>query len=172
MTTFYTYPELTPTRAIMFRMILRVSALLVVGARLCAGCNCSEPKVEFKRDHAEVIFRGTIIELRSSSKKFAITAGWGEDLGKTVVFRVSRVWKGRVGQTFEMPAIEETSMCVGFWPNYLKVGEELLVYASHYEGSEYITGICGGHKQAKDAQKDFRILGRGGGPEQSIQIPK
>ena len=145
-------------------MLLRVSALLLVTVGLCAACDCREPNVAFKRDHADIIFRGTIVELRESSKPSAVSAGWGRDLGKTVVFRVSRVWKGQVGQTFEIPAIEETSMCMGFWPDYLKVGQELLVYATHFEGSEYMTGICGGHKAAKDARKDFRVLGRGGEP--------
>jgi len=53
-------------------------------------------------------------------------------------------------------------MCIGFWPPYLKVGSDLLVYASRPPGSsEYITSICGFHKLAKDADKDFKELGAG-----------
>lgn len=76
-----------------------------------------------------------------------------------VVFKVTRVWKGDVGQEFEMPAIEETSACIGFWPSFLKVGEDLLVYASRFGGSEYKTAICGDQKLAKDADNDFKTLG-------------
>jgi hypothetical protein len=141
---------------------MKLLALLVVGVSVGHACDCREPSVRFKRDHAELIFRGIIVELRDSSRGAVdITAGFAHDTGKNVVFRVSRVWKGNVGQTFEMPGIEETSACTGFWPDYLRVGADLLVYALHLDGSQYITGICGGHKLAKDAKKDFRTLGRG-----------
>jgi hypothetical protein len=83
------------------------------------------------------------------------------------VFRVSRVWKGDVGETFEMPAVEETSACMGFWPSDLKVGSDLLVYAWRV-GSAYYTGICGSHilarENGKDA-KDFEELGPGAKPK-------
>jgi len=78
---------------------------------------------------------------------------------------VSRVWKGEVGKLFEMLAVEETSMCTGFWPEYLKVGTDLLVYAKRWENSEYYTGICGSHKLAKKAGTDFRMLGKGKDPQ-------
>jgi len=47
-------------------------------------------------------------------------------------------------------------------PIYLKVGSDLLVYAWRV-GSEYITGICGSHKLAKDA-KDYEALAAGVDP--------
>ena len=83
-------------------MKLLAPFLLALG--VCHACDCFEPRVQSKRDHADLIFRGTIVELRDSSTPAGI---------KTVVFRVSRVWKGNVGQTFEMPGIEETSACIG-----------------------------------------------------------
>jgi hypothetical protein len=152
-------------------MFSKLSGLLLLAVSLCAACDCREPSVEVKRDHAEIIFRATIVELRDSSKPSSIS-GFGRDLGKNVVFRVSNVWKGHVGQTFEMRAIEETTMCVGFWPDYLKVGEDLLVYATRFGDSEFLTAICGQHKRAKDALGDFKILGPGKAPESSIQVPK
>ena len=137
----------------------------------CAGiahaCNCREPKVEFKKDHSDVVFRGTIIELRDSDKAAGISAMWGRDTRKMAVFRVSRVWKGEVGQTFEMPAVEETSMCLGFLPDALMVGADLLIYADRVQvpgrESEYYTSICGFHKSARSAH-DLRKLGRGEEP--------
>jgi len=40
---------------------------------------------------------------------FDLPAGFAHDGKKIVVFRVSRVWKSEVGETLEMPAVEETS---------------------------------------------------------------
>ena len=45
------------------------------------------------------------------------TEGFRE-VGKSriVIFRVSRVWKGKVGPTFDMPAMETTGgLCTAFW---------------------------------------------------------
>jgi len=65
-----------------------------------------------------------------------------------------------------MPALEETSACVGFWPPFLKVGNDLLVYASRIQGhSEYFTNICTRTALAADA-KDFDELGPGEEPKQ------
>ena len=77
-----------------------------------------------------MVFRGTIAELRDLP---------GSKL-QVAVFRVSRVWKGDVGPTFEMPAMKEGVACIGFWPDYLKVGNDLLLYASRFPGGrEYFT---------------------------------
>ena len=112
-----------------------------------------------------MIFRGTIIELRDSGKGVNNAGGWYRDTGKIAVFRVTRVWKGDVEETFEMPAIEETSTCMGFWPSHLKVGNDLLVYASRFSKSgPYVTDICTRTALAKDA-KDFGELGPGSEPK-------
>jgi hypothetical protein len=153
-------------------MISKVSVLLLLAVSICAACDCSEQSVEAKRDFADIIFRGTIVQLRKTSKSSDISVGFGRDLKETVVFRVSRVWKGQVGQVFEMRAIEETSVCWGFWPDFLKVAEDLLVYAKSVQGSEYLTSICGNHKPAKISEKDFKILGPGKEPARSTQIPR
>lgn len=146
---------------------MKPAAFLFCTLGLCYACNCTEPSVEAKRDYAEIIFRGTIVELRDSSKPADISPGFARDTKKVVVFKVTRVWKGHVGQTFEMPGIEETSACIGFWPDFLKVGQDLLVYASRFGSSDYRTSICGRHKPAKDAEKDFKTLGPGKEPERS-----
>jgi hypothetical protein len=151
-------------------MFARIVGIVVLSVGTVFGCDCIEPSVQAKKDHAKVIFRGTIIELRDSKVAAGITAGLVKDTKKIAVFRVTRVWKGDVGETFEMPAIEETSACIGFWPTYLKVGSDLLVYAWRV-GSEYITGICGSHKLAKNA-KDYEALGGGADPQKEEQKPK
>ena|SRR5258708_33688162 len=148
-----------------YAVLLRSVLVLAVSVGTAYACDCREPKDKRPfRDHSEVIFRGKIIELRDSQKPAGFGPGMVYDLKEMVVFRVSRVWKGDIGQIFEMPALEETSMCIGFWPDYLKLGADLLVYANRSENSEYFTGICGGHKLAKDGRRDFRMLGPGKSP--------
>ena len=133
----------------------------VLSVPFAYACGCIEGSVRAKKDYSDVIFRGTIIELRDSTIDHS--SPLFEDTKKIAVFRVSRVWKGDVGETFEMPAVKETSACTGFWPSYLKVGSDLLVYAKR-QGSDYYTAICGLHKPAKDA-KDLEELGPGEDPK-------
>lgn len=148
---------------------MRTAALLLLASGLCHACSCSEQSVQVKRDRAQIIFRGTIVELREFSKLARL---FGHDTKRTVVFRVSRVWKGQVGQTFEMPAVEERAACIGFTSHLLKVGEDLLVYALRFGGPEYATSICGNHKRATDAEQDFKTLGPGQEPQRSAQVSK
>jgi len=65
---------------------------------------------------------------------------------RIAVFHVSRVWKGVVGEKFEMPVVELKYAPVGydqFWANFLVVGNDLLVYAMRAKGaSEYTTSPC------------------------------
>lgn len=147
-------------------MGVRLLSIVLLAAGVCSACSCLPGSVEDRRDGAEIIFRGTIIELREvakrgDSKKPAHIDLPARDSGRIVVFKVSRVWKGNVGQIFEMPGLEETSACIGFWPTFLRVGADLLVYSSRLEGSVYVTSICGRHKEAQSADKDFKILGAG-----------
>lgn len=88
---------------------------------MCSFAQCDDVEISTKdaKRASEVVFQGTIQEFRGS----------GTD--RNVVFRVSRVWKGRVGQTFEMPAIETGgSLCDAFWQGLLAPGNELVVFAS------------------------------------------
>lgn len=146
---------------------LRLCLAIALVVATAYACDCMEPSVQDKKEYADVIFRGTIIELRDGKAATDLESGWVRDTGKMAVFRISQVWKGDVGETFEMPAVEETSACVGFWRDYLKVGADLLVYARRIR-SGYYTSICGSHKPAKDASgkdaKDFKVLGPGAAP--------
>jgi hypothetical protein len=131
------------------------------------------PSGAYTRAYAEVVFRGTIIALRDTKTSSKI-AGAVRDLKKVAVFRVTRVWKGDVGEAFEMPAVEETSMCIGFWPPFLKIGNDLVIYARRLQGQpEYYTDICTRTMPANDASKfkDFDKLGLGEEPKKS-QTPK
>ena len=142
------------------------------------GCGCTEPAVEAKKKSADVVFRGTIVELKNSDRPLTIPTTAVDDTRKIAVFRVIRVWKGEVGEMFEMPAVRETSACIGFWPAYLNVGSELIVYANKM-GSEYYTRICGYHKPPVDANdKDVKDLAETPGcpvhqiSEEPVVIPR
>src|SRR5882762_7130859 len=97
-------------------MLLRLcfTTLGVIG--IAHACGCIEPSVQAKKEDADVIFRGTIIALRHAKAATDLSSGWVRDTKMMAVFSVSRVWKGDVGETFEMPAVEETAACIGFWP--------------------------------------------------------
>lgn len=80
-------------------------------------CDCVGSDRE-DRQRAEIVFRGTVIAYEK-----------GDPL---VVFRVTRVFNGDPTEIFEMPAIESGGACFGFFLGMLKVGNELLVYASSF----------------------------------------
>jgi hypothetical protein len=134
-------------------LLIRLAVLLYASACLARPCSCVAITANEAKKEAEVVFRGTITAFRNSDN--------GE---RFVVFRVIRVWKGNVSAIFEMPAFEETTACIGFWPSFLSIGNDLLVYASQ-QGSPpaYFTNICTRTALSKDS-KDFEKLGRGKTP--------
>ena len=86
---------------------------------MALGCDCVGLSVNEAKKAAEVVFRGTIID---------VSAG-------KVIFRVDRVWKGNVRPTFDMPEFIEGAACLGFHERMLKVGSDLLVYATRLHRS-------------------------------------
>jgi hypothetical protein len=143
-----------------------IFALAVMSISLAYGCDCRAQDVDVAAERAEVVFRGSIIEFRPSSKQSEL-AGIAKDTKAIAVFCVTRVWKGEVGQTFEMPALEETLACWGFWPSFLKLGSDLIVYARRFQGGEYVTSICSRTQLAKDAKNDLKELGPGEVPKRT-----
>jgi hypothetical protein len=149
----------------------RFFVALAFQAAAAYACSCIDITVDMAKSHAEVVFSGTITALRDSEKGSGFAPEFVRDSKKIVVFRVSRVWKGEVGQTFEMPALEETSACIGFWPSILTVGNDLLVYASRFSGrGPYFTTICNRTALSKDS-KDFDQLGPGEEPKK-LSVPQ
>jgi hypothetical protein len=100
-------------------MLLRLAMLLFISLELTQAmqCDCLGSDRE-DRHRAEIVFRGTVIAYQK-----------GDPL---VVFRVTLVFKGDPTEIFEMPAIESVGACFGFSLGMLKVGNELLVYASSF----------------------------------------
>jgi hypothetical protein len=67
-----------------------------------------------------------------------------------------------------MPALREAVACLGFWPEHLRVGNDLLVYANWLppgsRAGDYFTSICTRTNLSSAASEDFRVLGRGKRP--------
>jgi hypothetical protein len=112
----------------MFRRLLSV---LAVSTGLLYGCDCIEMPSRQALHGSEAVFLGTVSGFRDSSSNVLI-----------VVFQVDRVWKGRIKQTFEMPALTGAS-CLSFAPSLLQIGNQLIVYASRLpSGVEYFPVHC------------------------------
>jgi hypothetical protein len=98
---------------------MRFVLVFLTSISLFAQCDDVYISAKDAKRGSGVVFQGTIVGFNGS----------GAD--RTVVFRVSRVWKGRVGPKFEMPAVETGgSLCNAFWEGVLAKGNELVVYAS------------------------------------------
>ena len=119
---------------------------------MALGCDCVGLSVNEAKKAAEVVFRGTIID---------VSAG-------KVIFRVDRVWKGNVRPTLDMPEFIEGAACLGFHERMLKVGSDLLVYATRLHRSsndeDYFTSICTRTNFSSDAGDDLSRLGKGKSP--------
>ncbi len=135
--------------------MVRLVFVLFTSAYLFAQCDDVELSTKHAKHLSDVVFQGTIEGFR------------GSDTDRTVMFRVSRVWKGRVGPTFEMPAIQtDGGMCTAFWRGLLAVGNELVVYASRRfipDGKEYLP--LRSKTTLVSRAKDISALGRGHKPK-------
>ena len=136
-------------------MMVRLVFVLFTPAYLFAQCDDVEISTKKAKHLSEVVFQGTIEGFRGS----------GTD--RTVMFRVSRVWKGRVGPISEMPAIEtDGGLCTAFWRGLLAVGNELVVYASRRfipDLKEYLP--LRSKTTLVSRAKDISALGRGHKPK-------
>ena len=131
---------------------LLVVAGLLASAWSIFGCTCEEPRLKDAKKRAEIVFRGTITEIRD---------GW-------IHFRIERVWKGNLPREFLMVDFRETTACVGFWPDHVRAGNDLVVFAYWMPESDpkgaYFTDICSRTGLASKRADDIRRLGRGRKP--------
>jgi hypothetical protein len=139
--------------------VLCVTWCAIWDASIALGCECAPTSVNESKESSEVVFRGTITAIR----------------GGKVSFRVNRVWKGEVGQTFEMVEMRAGIACLGFSSGWLAVGNDLLIFASRlhrYPGDEdYFTDVCSGTRLGRDAGETLAKLGKGG-PPRSAPAPR
>jgi hypothetical protein len=136
-------------------MVVRLLVVLFTSTCLLAQCDDVEISAKQAKHSSELVFQGTIEGLK------------GSGVDRTVMFRVSRVWKGQVGPRFEMPAIEtDGGLCTAFWRGLLVVGNELVVYASRLPSSntkEYLP--LRGKTTLVSRATDIAQLGRGHRPK-------
>jgi len=129
-------------------VLARLALAFLIPIALFAQCDCVVLPPKEAMGYAEVVFRGTV-----------------QSVHGTAVFHVTRVWKGPVGRTFEMSGIESSEWCHGFLPRMLRVGNELIVYASRIDPSNNIYFPM--HCQTALVSKAYQIrkLGRGHKPK-------
>jgi hypothetical protein len=168
-------------------MIPRVALVVLMLANVSVACKCRETTASHALEHSDIVFRGTVVEVRDvemirdvavqrSSHNFA------QRQKQIVVFRVTRVWKGDVTESFEMPVMTGTvTSCSGDWNSWARVGNDLLVFSVRwapgqygYSGGElgyYVTQACSHTGLAHQKSKDFQELGQGIEPKKAALAP-
>jgi hypothetical protein len=130
-------------------------ALAGLSSLLCA-CDCIREPAEDALGFSEVAFRGRVEGFRDSGNGYRL-----------VIFKVDRVWKGKIGPTFEMPAVESDELCWAWPPSMLKTGTEIVVFANHMQGGthpqEFYPMRC--ETSLPRDLPDLRKLGRGHKPK-------
>ena len=113
------------------RKLARLFVGLIFAAGLGAACEAVYLPANGEKKHAEVVFRGTISEYRDSGTGY-----------KIAVYRVSRVWKGRVGQTMELSTFPGYSdaPCASFSTKLFDIGSDVIVFARKEKGKDFLTG--------------------------------
>ena len=143
---------------------VKIAIVFLVLVQMAQASFCRPVSASEALGKADIVFRGTIIDIHNpQNDPLTIVI---QHPPRRVVFRVNRVWKGEIGETFEMPAIENPGgITIGFSRGLLVVGNDLLVYAYRIRGTaDYTTDICTRTTLASDAD-DFRELGRGTAPQ-------
>jgi len=156
-------------------MILRLLIAVMLLGGAAQACSCRPIDVRKAVADADVVFRGTVIDIHDAKRD--VLTDILQPRKHIVVFRVNRVWKGDIGETFAISAqevapitqIRAAANCMGWWDD-AAVGDELLVYARHTpETDEYTTSICYRTKLAKRSAQDLQELGPGKPPTDNGQ---
>jgi hypothetical protein len=143
------------------RVATRIFAVLILiqcGHRTAIACSCNRQTVTAAYAEAEIVFEATITAIHGVISNGAWPAG-------SVKFSVSRVWKGEVPSRFEMPAVQQTGSCLGFYKRLLKSGNVLLVYGRRStwgpNGEQvYFTDACARTMLLKEASEDRLVLAK------------
>ena len=110
------------------------------------ACSCAPRSTAEALSGADIVFRGELIAHRSGQAVFRVDEQWKGHLGK----KVSIEWRdGSRGD------------CNGFWPDQLRIGNKLLVFARRYPFATYKTRICLPTKLVSEAQQELEDLGPG-----------
>ena len=135
---------------------MRLMLALWISVQLAAACDCIRLPVKDARRGAEIVFQGTIVATHESDQHDPVAT-----------FKVVRVWKGNLNETFQMTAFHEAMGCIGFMQK-VEVGAELLVYAHRLDASvsDYVPMPCQTDLVSRAADQ-IRTLGPGTRPAKS-----
>ena len=128
----------------LWRLLLAFSVL----GSLASACTCYALPAKTAKEVSEIVFRGTVV-MEHEGK-------WG----RVAVFRVSRVWKGQVPETLELPVFQ-IGCGIGF-QSPVEIGQEWLVFAGRLASADndFVPGGCT-TQLANNAQKLLKDLGPG-----------
>jgi len=140
----------------MIAAIPRLSALLLLSLSLTKvglACVCAPPipgeedrMIRADLQRADIVFRGQIIAHK----------------GHAAVLRVQEQWKGNLKSYVKLEWRRgDRGDCNGFWPSDLKVGNELLVFATKGHFGKYRTSICQPTGPVSTADRVLGVLGPG-----------
>lgn len=128
--------------------ILSLPVAIILAACTCVPAAPGKQDIRFQEQlkSADIVFRGKLIAHRSGM----------------AVFKVHEEWKGNLGKQVEIEWRRgDRGDCSGFWPDDLKIGNELIVFARKGRFRVYRTNICLPTMLASDAQGMLRALGPG-----------
>ena len=130
-------------------MLTRLLLALCIPAAAAYACTDVELPLKQARRGAEFVFRGTI------------TAQTFTDGREVLAFHVTRVWKGRVPETFEIAVNPLAGGCTHPFASRVAIGTEFVIFAGKtgLAGNEYAVGAS-----SPDAQW-LKELGAGRKPK-------
>ncbi|MBK7152447.1 MAG: hypothetical protein IPH72_11935 [Sandaracinaceae bacterium] len=129
--------------ALALGAVLVLTSLVLAPASV-AACSCAWFDVATARTQATHVFEGVLVNAFPASDAAPGRA----------VFRVDRVWKGRVSRTFTVQATVGLTMC----PPHLEVGERYILYTAGSDAAprvEACTRFAGG----ESLETERRALG-------------
>src|SRR6202030_3453371 len=110
----------------MLRLMF-VTLLPFIAVEIGSACTCVPTNAQEASRRSDTVFRGELIAHR----------------GRSAVFQVREYWKGNLKSSVKVEwRLGDRGDCNGFWPNDLRVGNELLVFAIKGRDGVYRTSIC------------------------------
>jgi hypothetical protein len=132
-------------------MLARLLLALFIPAAASYACTDIELPLKQVKRGAEFVFRGTI------------TAQTFTDGREVLAFHVTRVWKGPVTETFEIPVNALISGCNSPFRSRVEIGSEFVIFAERtpLPGGEYRVGS----RLTENAGQWLQELGTGRKPK-------
>lgn len=126
--------------------LLVLILLCISFSKTGTACTCAFPMIRAEIESSDIVFRGEIVAHKNGA----------------ALFRVHEQWKGNLGNSVRVEWRRgDRGDCDGFWPNELKVGNELLVFAKKGRDGIYRTSICLPTSFASEARRVLDVLGPG-----------